>query len=132
VCKHSRQGALSQWNFQRGFVPSGLAIGLTSQVVPDASAIIGISREEAETLQANHMDMCRFSGRDDPNYRKVASELRDMYEHVLYITRLSELGTFKSSSHARRQPAKHCSKSRGTSSHASAESEDFLGRTFHG
>ena len=32
-------------------------------------------RERAQHIDANHMTMTRFSGRDDPGYRKVGGEL---------------------------------------------------------
>ena len=32
-------------------------------------------RERAQHIDANHMNMTRFSGRDDPGYRKVGGEL---------------------------------------------------------
>jgi hypothetical protein len=31
--------------------------------------------EKPETIDANHMDMCRFSGPDDPGYQQVGGEL---------------------------------------------------------
>lgn len=43
---------------------------------------MGDSRERAETLDANHLQMCRMSGNEDPNYRKVASEIRTLYRAV--------------------------------------------------
>ncbi|KAJ2991965.1 hypothetical protein NUW58_g2331 [Xylaria curta] len=41
------------------------------KVVPDFSSWLGDPRERAETLHADHRAMCRFSGADCPNYRKV-------------------------------------------------------------
>ena len=32
-------------------------------------------RERAQHIDANHMDMTRYSSRDDPGYRKVGGEL---------------------------------------------------------
>jgi hypothetical protein len=52
------------------------------QVVPDTSSLLGDSREQAEMLQANHMDMCRYTGPNDPNYRIVAGELRKIYASI--------------------------------------------------
>lgn len=52
------------------------------KVVPHYSSLIGDYREEAETLQANHMEMCRYSGTDDENYRKVAGELHSIYAAI--------------------------------------------------
>jgi hypothetical protein len=40
---------------------------------------LGDARECAETLDANHMEMCRFTSAQDPNYRKIGGELHDIY-----------------------------------------------------
>jgi hypothetical protein len=70
--------------FQEGLGLTGVSLGvLGNKVVPDYSSIIGDHRERAETLQANHMDMCRFTGSDDPNYSRVAGELRSIYLSVV-------------------------------------------------
>lgn len=66
--------------FQEGLGLTGVNLGvLGNKVVPDYSSVIGDPREQSETLQANHMDMCRFDGASHPNYRKVAGEIRTMY-----------------------------------------------------
>ncbi|KAH6652642.1 hypothetical protein BKA67DRAFT_677731 [Truncatella angustata] len=47
----------------------GISLGvLGSKVVPDYSSLIGDPRERAETIQANHMDMCRFKSSQDLGY----------------------------------------------------------------
>lgn len=62
---------------------TGVNIGpLSKKVVPNYSSIFGDPRERAESLQANHMDMCRFTGIEDPNYRKVAGELRQIHTAI--------------------------------------------------
>ncbi|KAM5354925.1 hypothetical protein ACJ41O_001571 [Fusarium nematophilum] len=72
--------------FQEGLGLSGINLGvLGNKVVPDYSSLIGDHREHAETLQASHLDMCRCSGPNDSNYRKLAGELRSVY---LAIARL--------------------------------------------
>jgi hypothetical protein len=45
------------------------------QVVPDFSSSLNDPLEKPETIDANHMDMCRFSGPDDPGYQQVGGEL---------------------------------------------------------
>jgi hypothetical protein len=55
------------------------------KVVPEFSSLLGNYREHAETLQANHMSMCRFSGTDDPNYRIVAGEIHYIYSSILGV-----------------------------------------------
>ena len=72
--------------FQEGLGLTGINLGvLGNKVVPDYSSVIGDSRERAETLQANHMDMCRFWGADDPNYRKVSGEIAAIYETIVAL-----------------------------------------------
>ncbi|ETS81262.1 hypothetical protein PFICI_06264 [Pestalotiopsis fici W106-1] len=74
--------------FQEGLGLTGIHLGvLGNKVVPDYSSLLGDQREQAESIQANHMEMCRFTGRNDPNYRKVAGELRSIY---VSIQRLKE------------------------------------------
>ncbi|KAL2671524.1 hypothetical protein Neosp_014114 [[Neocosmospora] mangrovei] len=70
--------------FQEGYPMTKINLGvLGNKVVPDTSSLIGDQREHAETLQANHMKMCRFSGREDPNFVKVVGELRSAYLTIL-------------------------------------------------
>ncbi|KAF5536867.1 hypothetical protein FMEXI_10162 [Fusarium mexicanum] len=61
--------------FQEGLILPKLG----KKVVPEYSSLIGNHQEHAETLQADHLEMCRYSGKDDPNYRKVAGEIRSTY-----------------------------------------------------
>lgn len=69
--------------FQEGLGLSGANLSvLGNKVVPDYSSLIGDHREHAETIQANHLEMCRFSGPDDPNYRKIGGELRSIYDSI--------------------------------------------------
>ncbi|KAH8899091.1 hypothetical protein GQ53DRAFT_878427, partial [Thozetella sp. PMI_491] len=66
--------------FQEGLAMTGVDIGVFGKkVVPDSSSLLGDFRERAETLQSNHRDMCRYIGADDPSYRKVAGEIRSIY-----------------------------------------------------
>lgn len=58
---------------------------LGKKVVPHHSSLIGDYREDAETLQANHMEMSRYSGIDDENYRKVAGELHSIYDAIVRL-----------------------------------------------
>lgn len=58
---------------------------LGNKVVPNHSSLIGDSRERAETLQANHRDICRFMGPNDPNYVKVSGELTTVYKSLVNL-----------------------------------------------
>ena len=65
---------------------TGVSIGLLGKkVVPDYSSAIGDARERAETLQANHLEMCRFTGQDDPNYRKLSGEIRLIHADLVAL-----------------------------------------------
>ncbi|KAF5229618.1 hypothetical protein FANTH_14127 [Fusarium anthophilum] len=69
--------------FQEGFGLTGIKLGvLGNKVVPHDSSLIGDSREHAETLQANHMEMSRFSSSQDPNFIKVAGEIAIIYSAI--------------------------------------------------
>ncbi|KAL2204877.1 hypothetical protein CC79DRAFT_1293059 [Sarocladium strictum] len=72
--------------FQEGLGMSGVNLGaLTNKVVPDYSSSIGDHREHCETLQANHKEMCRFTGYDDAKWRKVSGELCSIYLSILEL-----------------------------------------------
>ncbi|KAI1850237.1 hypothetical protein JX266_004095 [Neoarthrinium moseri] len=87
------QDAFSQlWNkhgfrvktFQESLGLTGIDLGvLGNKVVPNSSSLLGDSRERAETIQGNHMDMCRFIGREDTGYRKLTGELRSTYNELV-------------------------------------------------
>jgi len=49
------------------------------QVVPHLSSLIGNPKEHAETIDADHLGMCRFWGHDDPKFQKVGAELKNIY-----------------------------------------------------
>ncbi|KAK4460162.1 hypothetical protein QBC42DRAFT_230113 [Cladorrhinum samala] len=93
--------------FQEGLGLTGINLGvLGNKVVPDYSSLIGDHRERAETLQANHMDMCRFGGASDPNYRKVAGELRSIYLSINQSAK-PNLADEKDIDHSAPKPTKH-------------------------
>lgn len=67
--------------FQEGLGLTGLNFGpFGKKVVPDFSSLLGDIRERAETIQANHMEMCRFAGLDDPNYERLCGEITSIYD----------------------------------------------------
>ncbi|KAF5575081.1 uncharacterized protein FSUBG_13957 [Fusarium subglutinans] len=74
--------------FQEGLIHPKLG----KKVVPEYSSLIGNHQEHAETLQADHLEMCRFSGKDDPNYRKVAGEIRSTYLSITTSNRQESIG----------------------------------------
>ncbi|KAI7786516.1 hypothetical protein LA080_003245 [Diaporthe eres] len=67
--------------FQEGLGLTGVNFGpFGKKVVPDDSSLLGDVRERAETIQANHMEMCRFTGLDDPNYERLCGEITEIYD----------------------------------------------------
>ncbi|SCO58686.1 uncharacterized protein FFMR_15842 [Fusarium fujikuroi] len=80
--------------FQEGLILPKLG----KKVVPEYSSLLGNHREHAETLQADHLEMCRYSGKDDPNYRKVAGEIRSTYLLVTATNKLESLGRWEEKS----------------------------------
>lgn len=88
--------------FQEGLGLTGLDVGLFGKkVVPDYSSLLGDVRERAETIQANHMEMCRFTGLDDPNYGRICGEISSLYYWIV------ELGSTKAIHLDRRFWANH-------------------------
>ncbi|KDB23733.1 hypothetical protein H109_04413 [Trichophyton interdigitale MR816] len=74
---------MRQWHQERFLVRTfqeslafGIFPGITRKIVPDISSSLGDPRENAQYINANHRDMCRFTGKDDPGYQQVGSELR--------------------------------------------------------
>ncbi|EHK20092.1 uncharacterized protein TRIVIDRAFT_48177, partial [Trichoderma virens Gv29-8] len=69
-----------KYDFRVKTFQEGLTLAkLGKKVVPDYSSSIGDAREYAETMQANHIGMCRYSGPNDPNYCKIAGALQSIY-----------------------------------------------------
>jgi protein SERAC1 len=67
--------------FREGLGLTGVNFGaLGNKVVPDYSSLIGDPRERAETIQANHMDMCRFESNHDPGYKQVIQEIGQVFD----------------------------------------------------
>ena len=58
--------------------------------MPDISSTLGDPREHAETLQGNHTEICRVSGTEDQNYRKVTGELRGFYRSIVKLSKPAE------------------------------------------
>ncbi|KAI1025275.1 hypothetical protein LB504_010002 [Fusarium proliferatum] len=83
-------------NFQVKTFQEGLILPkLGKKVVPEYSSLLGNHREHAETLQADHLEMCRYSGKDDPNYRKVAGEIRSTYLLITTTNKLESIGRWE-------------------------------------
>lgn len=67
-------------SFQEEFPQTGL---FGKKVVEDSSSRINDRQYERTThIQANHVDMCRFDGLEDPEFRKVQAALQFMQNSV--------------------------------------------------
>ncbi|KAF7507851.1 hypothetical protein GJ744_010015 [Endocarpon pusillum] len=63
--------------FQEAKALTGVNLGrLNEKVVSDSSSSFGDPREDTEKIAADHSKMCKFTGTEDPGYRKVGPELR--------------------------------------------------------
>lgn len=56
------------------------------QIVPDISSSLDDPREHAETLQADHRNMTKFWGGDDPNYVKLGGELKGVIAQLSHTS----------------------------------------------
>ncbi|KAK3371504.1 hypothetical protein B0T24DRAFT_706512 [Lasiosphaeria ovina] len=66
-----------KWNIVSFRETRGMSILGGDKVVDDASACLGDSTlETVRDIESDHRDMCRFSGLDDPRYRKVVAAIR--------------------------------------------------------
>lgn len=82
------------YDFKVKTFQEGLSLAkLGRKVVPEYSSLIGNDREHAETLQADHVQMCRYSGKEDPNYRKVAGEICSIYFSIMALNQSKPLIT---------------------------------------
>jgi hypothetical protein len=54
------------------------------------SSLLGHPAERPETLDADHLSMCKFESCHDPNYRKFGGELARLYQHTVQMNSNSE------------------------------------------
>ena len=52
------------------------------QIVPTESSTLGHPKEHPESLDADHLSMCKFKGPEDPNYRKFGAEMKKLYKNA--------------------------------------------------
>ncbi|OTA58834.1 hypothetical protein K449DRAFT_373278, partial [Hypoxylon sp. EC38] len=102
----SRESFNRQWRlfefqvktFQESLPMTGVDLGiLNEKIVPDVSSSLDDPRERAESLQANHTAMTRFSGSDDANYIKVGGELRRIVNMINFVDNQREISAVGSS-----------------------------------
>ena len=51
--------------------------------MPPQSPTLGDRRERAETIAANHINMCKFWGKEDPGYNQVGGELKTIVDQIV-------------------------------------------------
>ena len=51
------------------------------------SSSFGDTKERAQHLPGNHMNMCRFSSREDPGYVQLCGEMREILASLASQTR---------------------------------------------
>lgn len=69
-------GKIAFYTFQEGKGYKGTsALGLNGRIVDDAFSALYHGKETKDRINANHIEMCRFSGNDDPGYRKLRDVL---------------------------------------------------------
>lgn len=68
-------------SFQEGRGVSAVK-GFSAKVVDDFSSKLDSPLEVVETIDANHMQMARFTGVEDPGYRKVSSVIATFVVHL--------------------------------------------------
>ena len=67
-----------------------------AQVVENWSSSIGDhGSEPSESINANHMNMCRFYGRHDPGYKQVGGEIQSKVNELVQ-------------KHQRKTPKEYC------------------------
>jgi len=50
------------------------------QIVPHDSSSLEGSRQQSITINADHMGMVKFSGKDDQGYEMVKGDIEDLYD----------------------------------------------------
>ncbi|RHZ47020.1 uncharacterized protein CDV56_103078 [Aspergillus thermomutatus] len=76
-----RMNDIKAYSFHEERPMSGV-LGLNEKVVPDFSAIIGDPSEGREGIDANHIQICKYTGKDDSGYIRVLGAIR-LYVDVL-------------------------------------------------
>ena len=64
--------------------------GASAVVVDKRSAILGLPGEEIIAVHANHREICRFKGEDDPGFRTVWTRLDDFSKQAARKAQLRE------------------------------------------
>jgi hypothetical protein len=58
-----------------------------TQIVPIESSTLGHPKEHPESLDADHLSMCKFKDCNDANYRKFGAEVKKLYGRAIQTAR---------------------------------------------
>lgn len=65
---------------------------ITHQIVPPESSSLDDSAQRPRTLDKNHRDMVKFSGKDDQGYEWVKQDLEELMEKAVDFEKRQNLG----------------------------------------
>ncbi|OTA96857.1 hypothetical protein M434DRAFT_43159, partial [Hypoxylon sp. CO27-5] len=85
----SRESFNRQWRLFDFQVKTFQESSPMTGIVPDVSSSLDDPRERAESLQANHTAMTRFSGSDDANYIKMSAETLECLDTLTFPTMMN-------------------------------------------
>lgn len=69
---------------------------MNHQIVPSESSSLDDSAQRARTLDKNHRDMVKFSGKDDQGYEWVKQDIEELMERAVDFEKRQILGTHSS------------------------------------
>lgn len=84
------ENQITAFTFLEAQGPKGFR-GLNHKIVEDVSASLNHARERKDVINANHMEMCRFSDANDNGYRKVKAVVEKCLDSIVASDTLSEL-----------------------------------------
>jgi len=52
-------------------------------IVPESSATLGYAKEITHGLNGNHLEIAKFSSKNDPNFATISNELRELVSNIV-------------------------------------------------
>ncbi|KAI3326553.1 ankyrin [Xylariaceae sp. AK1471] len=102
ILKWTSECGWTVYTFQEECAHSALGV----KIVEDSSSSINDPRHKRIVhIRADHVDMCRFSSADDPEFHKVSSALLRAQEQLIYLRSSSHSDAEQSQEHASPQTA---------------------------
>jgi hypothetical protein len=79
-----RKYGFSVKTFQEALPLMGVNLSVLNElVVPKESSSLDDPEENAETIEADHLTMCKFCGPNDPGYCQIGGELREFVNAII-------------------------------------------------